>query len=133
MPRVTGDEVLVALRHGGRHVPNVEGSHTIGFVTPTGPATSRFRSTPVGPSPPGNLQKAPDRANMTVDRLRELPYPEESAVRFTTLLLPDQEPDAYVAFVPALNVVTQGVGVGDEGVRRLRGRNARHPGHARGR
>ena len=29
-------------------------------------------------------------------------------MRYTVLLLPGQEPDVYVAFVPALDVVTQG-------------------------
>lgn len=32
-------------------------------------------------------------------------------MRCTTLLLPGEDPDLYVAFVPALDVVTQGEGI----------------------
>lgn len=34
-------------------------------------------------------------------------------MRYTALLLPGQEPGVYVAFVPALDVVTQGSTVAD--------------------
>ena len=40
-------------------------------------------------------------------------------MRYTVLLLPGEDPDVYVAFVPALDVVTQGESI-DDAVRAAR-------------
>lgn len=99
-------EVVAALKRGGWYVDDIQGSHHL------------LHSNLPGKIPvhgnrilePWTLKKVLNRVTMTTDEFRGLLRWEVSSMRYTVLLLPGEDPEVYVAFVPGLDVVTQGDG-----------------------
>ena len=71
LPRVTGNEILAALKRGGWYVHNVEGSHhQLRHPDRPGKVTVPVHGNRT--LDPWVLKKALNQANMTVDELRDL-------------------------------------------------------------